>query len=344
MGQEGQAPHTRRPRVTIKDVARAAGVSPATVSQTYSGRRSVSATTRARVLAAAEALDYSADPHARSMRTGRSEMIGLVLRPRFAAAGAPATSETFNRLAGSMATECLRRGIGLVHVPDPTQPSHAAVPMDGCIVAHPYANDPTIDFLSARGVPIVCADPDPERPGFPWTVGVDYSAGMQQVFASLKAIAGEHVWLLPGAEDNAWNREARRTFAQWRGDAKVRAKVLPLSEGLSAQESEERVAGLIADHGPPDALVFSVSTMSTSVLRALATAGLQVPRDVRVAALTDSTFSRTAYPALTALDLNHEGLASAAVNLLMRRLAGGEPPSTPVLIPPALQLRESTGT
>lgn len=333
----------RRPaRVTIKDVALAAGVSPSTVSHAFSGRRVISEETKERVFAAATRLGYSADPNARSMRTGRSEMIGLVLRPRFAATGAPESSETFNRLAGSVATECLRRGIGLVHVPDPTRADHAAVPMDGCIIAHPYASDPMIDVLSARGVPIVCADPDPDRPDLPWTVGVDYFTGMREVFDSLGTGSGERVWLLPGSEDNAWNREAGRVYAQWCRERAITPRVHVLSESLSPAQTEETVSRLIADHGAPKALVYSLSKSTASVLRALSAAGLSAPGDIRLATLTDSSFSRAAQPSITSLDLNHEGLASAAVALMIAQLSGDEPPSEPGLVVPVLNEREST--
>lgn len=342
MKPEGPAGRRRPSRVTIKEVAAAAGVSPSTVSHAFSGRRVISKETKARVFAVAERLGYSADPHARSMRTGRSDMIGLVLRPRFAAAGAPEFSETFNRLAGSIAIECLRRGIGLVHVPDPTQPNYATVPMDGCIIAHPYANDPVIDFLTARGIPIVCADPDPDRPELPWTVGVDYATGMRETLDSLDVGSAERVWLLPGSEDNAWNREARRSYVRSCRERGADQEIYILSESLSPPEVEERIVQLITDHGAPHAIVFSLSKTSRSVVRGLAAAGLSSPDDVRLATLTDSSFSRAAHPPITALDLNHEALASAAVALMTDQLSGGDSPPEPLLVAPVLYVRESS--
>lgn len=329
-------------RVTIKDVAKVAGVSPSTVSHTFSGRRVISQSTRERVFAAAESLGYSADPHARSMRTGHSGMVGLVLRPQFAATGAQEVSETFNRLAGAMATECLRQGIGLVHVPDPTQPDYAGLPMDGCIVAHPYASDPVIDLFLARGIPIVCADPDPDRPELPWTVGVDYSTGIQEAFDALRARPGQRVWLLPGSEDNAWNREARRVHAAWCADSAITPEVHVLSEGMTPAQAEKHVTRLIVDDGAPDAIVFSVSKMSEAILRAVAGAGLSAPGDIQLVTLTDSTISRTARPSITALDLNHEALAAAAVALMLGQLAGEEAPAVTPLVRPVLTVREST--
>ncbi|WP_051298084.1 LacI family DNA-binding transcriptional regulator [Brevibacterium album] len=342
MSQQDKGVRRRPPRVTIKDVAQAAGVSPSTVSHAYSGRRAISAKTRERVFAAAEALGYSADPHARSMRTGSSGMIGLVLRPRFAATGAPEASETFNRLAGSMATECLRRGIGLVHVPDPSRPDYAAVPMDGCIIAHPYAGDPMIDLLASRGIPVVCADPDPDRPDLPWTAGVDYAEGMRAVFDALGVEAGAKVWLMPGSEDNAWNRAARSVHAEWCAGRGAVPEVHVLSEALSSDEARACVAGLLDAEGAPAALVHSLSKLTGPVMEALSAAGLAVPADVRLATLTDSSFARAAHPPVTALDLNHEGLAAAAVDLLLDRIAGGSPPAGPIRVRPQLNVREST--
>lgn len=342
MNQKSWEKFPRKRRVTIKDVAHAAGVSQSTVSHAFSGHRAISTGTKERIFAAAEALGYKADPHARSMRIGRSEMIGLILRPHFASSGAPEFSETFNRLAGSMATECLRQGIGLVHVPDPARPDYAAVPMDGCIVAHPYASDPVIDILATRGIPIVCADPDPDRPELPWTVGVDYTTGIRETLDELGVMYRRRVWLLPGSEDNAWNREARGVYTMWCKEHATTPEVHVLSESLSPCETEELVARLITLHGAPDAIVFSLSKASGPVLRALSKMDLGAPEDLQLATLTDSSFSRAAQPSVTALDLNHEGLASAAVGLMIAQLAGEDYQDHRKLIPPVLHRRATT--
>lgn len=331
-----------RSRVTIKDVAAKAGVSTSTVSHTFSGKRSISETTRQKVLKAAQELGYSADPTARSLRTRTSGMIGLVLRPRFASSGSAEESETFNRLAGSMATECLKRGIGLVHVPDPTRPDFTAIPMDGCIVAHPYASDPVIDHLIQRRVPLVLADADPDRPDLPWTIAIDYQSGFRDTLNQLNAGQGQTVWLLPGSEDNAWNRAAQGTFGDWCDQRQIHGQTHVLSESLSAEEARALVKRLLSEHGHPAAIALSVSKASRSLLQALQEEGLRVPADVEVVALTDSVLARTAPVPVTALDLNHEQLSTEAVDLMLRRLEGHEPPSAPLQVEPQLNRRAST--
>jgi DNA-binding LacI/PurR family transcriptional regulator len=79
--------HASRHPVTISDVARAAGVSTASVSSVINGRSRVSAATTARINAAIEELGYQINPTARMLRSGRTGAIGLVVpelnRPYF---------------------------------------------------------------------------------------------------------------------------------------------------------------------------------------------------------------------------------------------------------------------
>ncbi|WP_366076591.1 substrate-binding domain-containing protein [uncultured Aeromicrobium sp.] len=108
--------------------------------------------------------------------------------------------------------------------------------------------------------------------------------------------SSSRVWLLPGSEDNAWNLEARRVYAQWCAERGIDPEVYVLSESLSDLEAETIVTRLLVEQGAPKALVFSLSRTSRAILKALAASHLRTADDVRLAALTDSLFSRTAQP------------------------------------------------
>lgn len=349
---DGQARQRRTSRttVTIKDVAAAAGVSASTVSHTFSGRRVISESTRQRVLAAADELGYVPNAHARQLRLGRSNMLGLVLRPRYAVAGTPDAAETFNRLSGAMATESLRRGLGLVHVPDIDDTGHDLPPMDGCIVAHPYENDRTIDVLENARIPYVLADPDPARPDIPWVVGVDYTTGVREV---LEAAAGgrvRHVVLLPGTERNAWNIVAEQTYRNWCADAGQEPEVVPLSEGASAETARATVREVLGrrrrgpggEHGGAVTLVYGDSSATPAVLAELEVLGKRVPEDVGLATLTATVHNRVAGPPVTGMDLSHEQLAQQAVALLVSRLSGEPAPAERQTVAPVVTVRAST--
>ena len=345
---------TSRTTVTIKDVAAAAGVSPSTVSHTFSGRRAISESTRQRVLAAANKLGYVPNAHARQLRLGKSNMLGLVLRPRYAVAGTPDAAETFNRLSGAMATESLRRGLGLVHVPDIEGSGHDLPPMDGCIIAHPYENDRTIDVLENARIPYVLADPDPARPDIPWVVGVDYAVGVRTVLEAAKGKRGRHVVLLPGTESNAWNIVAEQTYRDWCADIAQEPEVTPLSEGASVEDVRAAVRAVIGRHegaregaheterGGAVALVYGDSSASPAVLAELEALGKRVPEDVGLATLTATVHNRVAHSPVTGMDLGHEQLAQRAVALLVSRISGEPAPEKPRTVTPEVTVRAST--
>ena len=328
--------------VTIRDVAERAGVSISTVSHAYSGRRPISQATKDRVFAAAAELGYDPNPSARSLRTGRSGLVGLFLRPRYAVAGTPDRAETFNRLVGSVATEMLRRKTGLIHVPDIRDPSVASVPMDGCIVAHPYGSDAVLTEILRREIPVVTVEEDPDRADFPWAVRLDYPAVVGRLLDHLRSQGAARIMLLSGTEDNAWNRRPRETYLAWCTAHGLPPRTQTLSEGLTVADAAASVRPLLSGRDRPDALVVATSDFAAVIAEAAVAAGLGIPGDLMIAALTDSEHSRVAVPPITAMDLRHEALAEHAAELMLDRLSGADPPDAPRMIAPELRLRAST--
>ncbi|GHJ21121.1 LacI family DNA-binding transcriptional regulator [Streptomyces albus] len=333
---------TSKRSVTIRDVAERAQVSISTVSHAFSGVRPISRATRDRVFSAAAELGYDANPSARSLRTGRSGLVGLVLRPRYAVAHTRDRAETFNRLVGSVATEMLRRKVGLIHVPALDDPAVASVPMDGCIVAHPYGGDSVVSELLRRNVPLVTIEEDPERPDLPWAVRLDYTTAVTGLLDHLHHQGAGRIVLLTGSEDNAWNRRTRETHRDWCERNGQRARTELLSESLSAGSAATRVRRLLTAARRPDAVVVATSDFAAVVAGVAGDLGLRVPEDLMIAALTDSEHSRLATPPITAMDLSHEQLAAAGVELMLARLAGAATPHAPVVVDPELRFRAST--
>ncbi|MER7011626.1 LacI family DNA-binding transcriptional regulator [Saccharopolyspora sp. NPDC000359] len=329
-------------RATIRDVAEQAKVSISTVSHAFSGSRPISQATKDRVFRAAAELGYDANPSARSLRTGRSGIVGLVLRPRFALSGTPDRAETFNRLVGSVATEMLRRKVGLIHVPDLHDPSVSSVPMDGCIVAHPYGADEALAELRHRGLPVVTIEEDPDQPEFTWAVRLDYTTVVTALLDHLRDQGASSTALLTGTEGNAWNRRSQQTYLAWCERHGHAARTELLSEGLGIDDAAAVIRPLLASSERPDAVVVATSDFAALTAEIAADQGLRVPGDLMIAALTDTEHSRSAIPPITAMDLNHELLAEEAVELMLARLAGAQTPAEPVVIAPTLRVRAST--
>ncbi|MGX9225500.1 substrate-binding domain-containing protein [Streptomyces albus] len=160
---------------------------------------------------------------------------------------------------GSVATEMLRRKVGLIHVPALDDPAVASVPMDGCIVAHPYGGDSVVSELLRRNVPLVTIEEDPERPDLPWAVRLDYTTAVTGLLDHLHHQGAGRIVLLTGSEDNAWNRRTRETHRDWCERNGQRARTELLSESLSAGSAATRVRRLLTAARRPDAVVVATS-------------------------------------------------------------------------------------
>ncbi len=329
-------------RTTIRDVAARAGVSISSVSHTFSGARPISPRTQQRILQAAADLGYEPDPSARSLRVGRSGMIGLLLRPRHAVSGDRRRAETFNRLLGSVTTEMLRRRSAVVYVPDVDDAPLGAVAMDACIVAHPYRDDEAVTVLLRRGVRLVLIDEDPARDAVPWVVRLDYHTAMTALLDHLQEQGAPHATLVSGAEENAWNVDCRAAYSSWCRSRGLPDRVHVVDENLDPDEVGALGRALLVGPDRPAALVVAASDYAAPIAAVAADLGLHVPRDLLVASLSDTEHTRRSSPPITALDLRHEDLAAAAVDLAFRLLAGDPAPAGPVVVRPHLLVRAST--
>lgn len=269
-------------------------------------------------------------------------MIGLILRPHVSRGGSLESHETFNRLAGAAAVACIREGIGLVHIPTRDDAPLSVLPMDGCIVAYPNSNDPVIDELISRGIPVVCADPDPARPDIcPWA-GVDYASGIAQVLETLVVDAGDEVWLMVGSEDNAWRCASERVASAWARTEDLDLRIHRTWGQVRPTGAREGLQELLQRNRPPRAIIYARSDLTEPVVSAIGASGLRIPRDIQLAALTDSAHARIPLTSVTALDLNQEGLAQAAVSQMLRALKGPTERLDPLQVSPHLKVRAST--
>jgi DNA-binding LacI/PurR family transcriptional regulator len=175
--------------MTMTDVARAAGVSPMTVSYTYNRPERVSAETRTKVLQTAAALGYAGpDPSARSLRYGATRTLGIVLGEHLTYAFDDPQAVAF--LAG-LAEVCAERRYGLLIVPtgtsddDPDRVAAAAV--DAYVVWTTTDDDPALAAVCNTRRPVVIHG-GPDRDGTT-LVGIDNRGAARAVGAEVFATA-----------------------------------------------------------------------------------------------------------------------------------------------------------
>ncbi|SDV51561.1 LacI family DNA-binding transcriptional regulator [Chitinasiproducens palmae] len=328
-------------RATISDVAAEAGVSKTTVSQILNGKGRASEATRALVIEAAQRIGYGANPIARSLRTGRTGVLGIIFRPTDAISGSLHGTEFHIRVAGGAAASALGLGYGLLHVPDATRINDIRYPMDGCVVVAPYANDALLGELRRRGLPLVSVDPDPDHPDGNVWIGRDETAAMQHVLDHLAEQGMQSSVLVAITDDNAWKRGFESTYRTWCKSHRKTADVVEVQGVAGSEGARDAVAAMIAAGRLPDVIIGATSRFAVGAAAAVTAAGLSIPQDVMIAALSDSELARSHTPPITALDLHGDAVGKGAVQKLVEIVSGtADVGSTRIM--PTLKIREST--
>jgi DNA-binding LacI/PurR family transcriptional regulator len=332
-------------RPTIRDVAAAAGVSPATVSLALNGRGTISASTVTHVREVAERMGYRASRTARALRTARTDTLALVLSTIDPAhdGGQEPSFEYYMRLMRGAAREAFARGHRLLVAPPVGSGADLTdLGVDGAIVCDPRPADPQLDLFAEHGVAVVTIEADPERPGFDWHANSDNARSMRLLLEHLAGAGARRIALVAPTWPMAWAVESVSAYRAWCAEHDLPELLDTGASGPPVLETAAERAGVLLDRTePPDAIVGMVERVAAGVLLAARRRGLDVPGDLLVASAMDSAECREGGVPITAIDLDPDRLGQAAVDLLLARI-GGEDPRRPVLVPVALRARAST--
>ncbi len=318
-------------RVSMADVAAAAGVSGQTVSRVVNDSPRVDPATRERVEQAMADLGYSPHRAARALRTGRTETIGLVV--------STLASVGNSRMLQAIADAASTRGYALTVVTaagaDAVARGFARLRdqgVDGAIVLNEAS-------AAARGVDVptgfalVVVD---AAPGDAYVaVETDHAAGARAATAHLRALGRGAVWHLAGPAGSYAADERERG---WRSSLVEAGDETPPVVRGDWTAASGYAAGLAL---PAEArAVFAANDqMALGLLRALAERGRAVPDDVAVVGFDDVTDAADYLPPLTTVRQDFDALGAAAVAALVELIAGATPAG--VVLSPVLVRRAS---
>lgn len=332
-------------RVKIVDVAKAAKVSPATVSNVLNETRHVDAATRDRVTAAVKRLGYTPDMRARRLRTGQVATIAILSSMPFAVASGPSRLGFLMEVAAAAAAVALEKGLALVLVP-PAEFTRAPLDnldVNGVLVLEPLENDPEVARLHARGTAVVTIGRQPNDTfNLPYVdLHSAFTAGL--LLDHLSAQGGRRIAMVLGQQRRNSYLETERQYDAFVRRHKMTPCLLQLDE--SQGEAGARIAcrRLIEDNPDLDALCVPVDAFATGAVQAAADLRRSIPRDLKIATRYDGLRARESRPQLTAVNLHLADIAAAAVNLLLDQLnavPGPRQRSGPL---PELIPRESSG-
>lgn len=329
----------RSDRVTIADVARAASVSPTTVSHALNGLGKVDPGTRQRVREIAEELGYRPSLRAQRLRRGEARTIGLVSSMPVAVAGGPSRLGFFMEVAAAGAETALTHGFGLVLVPPlESAPPLDSLDIDGAIVVEPEQDDRITTALRTRGLPVVSLGRQPEAELPHVRMHGHHAASL--LLEHLRERGARRVGLLIGQTRRHSYVDAKDAYHEFCARHEVPA-MLRHADEIGGEGSGYTAAHEMMRCFPDlDGLCVTVDAFAVGALRALSEAGRRVPEDVLVATRYDGLRARTCSPPLTAVDLHLGRAAANAVELLLDRLRGDTSRSVidhplPVVVPRA---------
>jgi LacI family transcriptional regulator len=339
---------TDRP-ATLRDVATAAGVHPATASRALNPgtRLLVSEETAQRVTEAAARLGYRPNPVARSLRTRRSNTIGVLIPDLNNPLFPPIVRGIEDRLAehgyvaliGNTDADLAKERL----VFDQMRARH----VDGFVLGTATAGSPILAEAAADDVPVVLMNRT--SPDYPFSaVSADNEQGVRAAVAHLVALGHTRIGHIAGPQDAS---TATTRLAGFR--AGMAAHDLPASEAQIAYASaysveegvrcgRELLGGVSGAGAGLTAVVAANDMLAIGCYGALDELGLRCPQDVSVVGFNDMPFVDRLHPPLTSVRFPHYQLGTEAAALLIERIGSADSPVKVIFLAPELITRGST--
>jgi LacI family transcriptional regulator len=330
---------------TLRDVAAAAGVHPATASRALNPetRLLVSEDTARRVTAAAERLGYRPNPVARSLRTRRSHTVGVLipdlnnplfppivrgLEDKLAAAG-------YVALLGNTDADASRERVLFEQM--------RARHVDGFVLATVTLHDRLLAEAAAAELPLVLMNRLSQDYSFP-SVSVDNEQGARMAVTHLARLGHARVAHIAGPQEASTGVSRLRGFRDGMASngLEVEEELISYATRYTVEEGARCCRELLARHPHLTAVAAANDMLAVGCYTALDEAGLRCPEDISVIGFNDMPFIDRLRPPLTTVRFPHYQLGTEAAQLLLERINGGEGPVKILYLAPELVVRGST--
>ncbi|MBI5957596.1 MAG: LacI family DNA-binding transcriptional regulator [Chloroflexi bacterium] len=344
MNNERNSPKEKQ-RATIDDVARASGVSNATVSRVLSGYEFVKETTRARVLETVERLGYVANLQARSLAGGRSQIIGLLV-PNLDNGYVGTIMQGIDR-------ELARANYDVLLYTSHRHPSKESFYVDaianglteGLLLIAPLVPSTYLDALRGQNFPYVLIDQTDATENSSVVDATNYQ-GAYEATRYLSQLGHARIAFVTGslAVRSAIDRLHGYKAALVDCDIPVREELIV--EGDYQQETGYEVAkSLLQRVNPLPTAIFASNDLSAfGAMDAARECGLRIPDDISIIGFDDIPQASFVYPKLTTVRQPLEQMGQVAVKMLLEQIEDQSRPPQRVALATQLVIRDSCGS
>jgi len=330
--------------MNIKEVAKLAKVSTATVSRTINGSDKVSARTAARVQRAIKELNFYPNTHARTLVSGRSRMLGLII--------SDITNPFFPELVKHFEDQAVQKGLEVIIANTDYKPKRMAEcirrmverKVDGVAIMTSEADSALLAELTRRDIPTVFMDTGANSLRSS-NIIIDYGRGIQEALQHLFSLNHRRIAFISGPLNL---QSAQRRLDAFIGGMKARG--IDVGTDL-IEKGDHRIEGgisamrnLLRLRERPTAVMTSNDLTAIGALGTIHDAGLEVPRDISLIGFDDISFANLTQPPLTTVLLSRSQLAITALAALEKLIRKEDGSDSNYTISTHLVMRSSTRT
>lgn len=334
--------------ITIKDVAKRAGVAPSTVSRVIADNPRISTETKKRVRKAMKDLGYHPNINARNLAVRSSQSIGVIM---------PSSADV--ALQNPFFPEVLR-GIGsylhdveyslYVSTGGDEETTYEEVQrmvngnrVDGIILLYSRMNDPIQNFLMEKKFPFVIVGKPSENESEITYVDNNNIQASKDLTNHLIELGHQHIAFIGGS------KELTVTVDRLTGyQSAIKEAALPLPDEYMVHTAflksggREAVEKLFNLDTPPTGLVVADDLMTLGVINALEELGIECPKDVSITSFNNLYLSEITTPPLTTVDIQIYNLGVQSARCLLELTKNKDEPAKRIIIPYEIKYRKST--
>lgn len=329
--------------MNIREVAKRAGVSTATVSRVVNGTVPVGVSTERRVRNAIRALGYYPNTHARTLGSGKSHMYGLIIsdisNPFF-----PDIAKYFERIA-------VEHGQELLIANTDYQPKRMQIcvrrmlerKVDGVAIMTSEMDSKLVQLLNKRGIPIVFLDTG--RVGRSVSnIFIDYVGGIEHAIEHLVSLGHERIAFVSGPPTLASAKKRSEAFLRSLKKHNLKFRIDYMKKGNHHIDGgQSAMAQMLKLRQPPTAVLASNDLTAIGVMGTIHAAGLRVPEDISVIGFDDIEISGFLHPPLSTIRVPRAEIAVRAFTALYAASHKGADYGIEYQISTELVVRQSTG-
>ena len=336
--------------VTIKDVAKLAGVSPSTVSRVCNNNPTISKETREKVQKAIQELGYELPASQDAQPAFATRSIGVILPP----SAQDAYENTFYLKAirgisqicnQRQANTCIVTGQDYEEVLQSVQNLHHSGRIDGFIVLYSRKNDIVIDYLCEHGLLYVIVGKPSDLASQTICVDNDNLLASREATDYLYALGHRRIGFI-GGKTEFMHASARRSGYQ----LSLLLHGLPAGKDCCIEMEDVRSHGnqdliqLLQTPDRPTAFVVSDDMLALALERVCTHLGLSIPEDISIIAFNNSLYAQMASPQLTVIDINSYALGREAANQILNHAENPNLSATKTIVPHSIVERNSCRT